>query len=170
MVARVVRVHKVAGSNPVTPTLAAPQVIDLRGSPFSETRGSRRIIPHMTSEPRKRNVGNAMPCAVDHMEALRAAYAALNRNDIPGFVANFDPQIERIEPAAVPEDGIFRGLEAVKTHVSKARATWAEGGCEPQRFIVAGDRIVVLELPRADREPHRAPHEHASALDRNGGA
>lgn len=31
-------------------------------------------------------------------EALRKAYAALNRNDIPGFAKIFDPQIERIEP------------------------------------------------------------------------
>ncbi len=101
-------------------------------------------MPQMTSEPRKRDVDNAMPCAVDQVETLRAAYAALNRNDIPGFVASFDPQIERIEPADSPQDGTYRGLEAVKAHVAKARETWAEGGCEPQRFIVVDDRIVVL--------------------------
>jgi ketosteroid isomerase-like protein len=78
---------------------------------------------------------------------LRHAYAALNRNDIPGFIAVFDPQIERIElipSAEFPQGATYRGLEAVKAHVSKARGTWAEGGCEPERFIVTGDRIVVL--------------------------
>ena len=77
-------------------------------------------------------------------EALREAYAALNRNDIPAMVKAFDPQIERIEPADFPQGGTYHGLEAVKTHISKGRGTWAEGSCEPERLIVAGDRIIVL--------------------------
>ncbi len=36
------------------------------------------------------------------IESLKEAYAALNRNDIPGFVKIFDPEIERIEPADFP--------------------------------------------------------------------
>ncbi len=77
-------------------------------------------------------------------EALREAYAALNRNDIPGFAAVFDPQIERIEPAEFPQGGTYHGLAAVTEHVVKGRGTWAEGGCEPERFIVAGDRVIVF--------------------------
>jgi len=77
-------------------------------------------------------------------EAVREAYAALNRNDIPAFVAIFDPQIERIEPPGFPLRGTYRGLEAVTEHVVKARAAWAEGSCEPERFIEAGDRVVVF--------------------------
>lgn len=77
-------------------------------------------------------------------EALREAYAALNRNDIPGFVSVFDPQIERIEPSDFPQGGTYHGLEAVKEHVVKGRGTWAEGSCEPEQFIVAGDKVVVL--------------------------
>jgi len=77
-------------------------------------------------------------------DALKEAYAALNRNDIGGFVASFDPQIERIEPEGFPTAGTYRGLEAVKEHIAHGRSTWAEGGCEPERFIVAGDKIVVL--------------------------
>jgi ketosteroid isomerase-like protein len=76
-------------------------------------------------------------------EAVRKAYAALNRNDIPGFVTVFDPQIERIEPADFPGGGTYHGLAAVTAHLSKGRGTWAEGGCEPERFIVAGDRLIV---------------------------
>lgn len=77
-------------------------------------------------------------------EALRAAYAALNRNDVPGFVAIFDSQIERVELLELPQGVTYRGLAAVTAHVAKARASWAEGRCEPERFIVAGDRIIVL--------------------------
>lgn len=77
-------------------------------------------------------------------EGIRQAYAALNRGDIDGFVACFDPQVERIEPSDFPMGGTYRGLEEVKAHVAKGRGTWAEGTCEPQRLIVAGDRVVAL--------------------------
>jgi uncharacterized protein len=80
----------------------------------------------------------------DETEALREAYAALNRNDIPAFVAVLDPQIERVEPPEFPQGGTYRGLAAVKEHVSRARETWAEGSCEPQRFIALGDKVVVI--------------------------
>ena len=89
-------------------------------------------------------MGELTPSLAAETEALREAYAALNRNDIPGFVKVFDPQLERIEPADFPQGGTYHGIAAVTAHVSKGRGTWAEGGCEPQRFIVAGDRIIVL--------------------------
>jgi len=89
------------------------------------------------------------PSLADEISALRAAYAALNRNDIPAFAALLDPQIERVEPTGFPQSGTYHGLDAVTAHFTKARATWAEGACEPKRFIVDpstkdGDRIVVL--------------------------
>ena len=77
-------------------------------------------------------------------EALREAYAALNRGDVDGFVKDFDPQIERSEFLESPNGGSYHGFEAVKEHVMQGRSTWAEGGCEPERFIVAGDKIVVF--------------------------
>lgn len=85
-----------------------------------------------------------MPTRLTETEALRSAYAALNRNDIPGFAALFAEDIERIEPADFPQGGTYRGLDAVREHISTARSTWAEGGCEPERFVVAGDRVIVL--------------------------
>lgn len=89
-------------------------------------------------------MGKSTPSLAAETEALREAYAALNRNDIPGFVNIFDPQIERIEPADFPMAGTYRGLAAVTEHVTKGRGTWAEGSCEPERFIAAGDKIVVI--------------------------
>ncbi len=74
---------------------------------------------------------------------LRQAYSALNHGDVSGFVKDFDPQVLRIEPAEVPDDGTFRGIEAVKAHVAHHRGNWAEGGCEPQQFRFFGDRILV---------------------------
>lgn len=78
------------------------------------------------------------------INVLREAYAALNRNDISGFVAYFDPAIERVEPAEFPQAGTYRGLEDVTAHIVKGRSTWAEGGCEPEKFLIAGDRVVVF--------------------------
>ena len=75
-------------------------------------------------------------------EALKKTYSALNRNDIEAAVEILDPQIAWIEP---PEYGkTCYGLEAVKAHLAKARGTWAEGSCEPERFVVAGDKVVVF--------------------------
>jgi uncharacterized protein len=87
---------------------------------------------------------NPPPPLAAEIDAVRDAYAALNRNDVAGFVAIFDPQIERIEPADLPHDGTYRGLPAVTEHVAAARATWAEGGCYPERFMVVGDRVIAF--------------------------
>jgi hypothetical protein len=108
-------------------------------------RKARLAFARSVLRPRwERKMGNPTPSLAVETEALREAYAALNRNDIPAFVKVCDPQIERIEPADFPQGGTYHGLEAVKAHVSKGRGTWAEGSCEPERFIVAGDRIIVF--------------------------
>ena len=76
-------------------------------------------------------------------EALRQAYAALNRGDVEGFVKDFDQQIVRIEFEGTPTGGTYRGIEAVTAHVAQGRSTWAEGSCEPVRFVTADDKVVV---------------------------
>ena len=89
-------------------------------------------------------MGKLTPSLAAETEALRDAYAALNRNDIPAMVNAFDPQIEWTEPAEYPGDGTYQGHAGVMAHLSQARATWAEGSCEPERFIVVGDKIIVF--------------------------
>jgi ketosteroid isomerase-like protein len=90
-------------------------------------------------------MSNQAPLLAAETQAIREVYAALNRGDIPGFVSVLDPQIERVEPAGFPMSETYRGLAAVTAHLSKARGTWAEGTCEPRRFIVADSR---LRMPR----------------------
>jgi ketosteroid isomerase-like protein len=82
-------------------------------------------------------------------EALREAYAALNRNDIPAVVRAFDPEIEWTEPVEYPTGGTYHGLAEVTAHLSQSRETWAEGSCEPEQLIVAGDKIIVFAHVRA---------------------
>lgn len=76
-------------------------------------------------------------------EVLRDVYAAINRNDIPGVLKFFDPQIERVEPEGFPSSGTYRGHAEVSAQFTQARETWAEGRCEPEEFMISGDKAVV---------------------------
>ena len=77
-------------------------------------------------------------------EALKGLYAAINRNDIPGVLEKLDPQIEWSEPPEFHMGGTRRGLPAVRDHFTEARDSWAEGSCEVERLLVAGDKIIVF--------------------------
>ena len=98
------------------------------------------------------------PLAVE-MEALRKAYAAFNRNDIAATVEALDLQIEWTEPAEFPGGGTYHGHEGVKVYLSQSRAGWAEGRSEPERFIVAGDKIIVFVHVRARLKDSTEWHE-----------
>ena len=74
---------------------------------------------------------------------LKAFYAAINRNDIAAALELTDPEFERIEPEGFPMSGTYRGHAVVLEHFKSARATWAEGACEPERFLVIGNKAVV---------------------------
>jgi ketosteroid isomerase-like protein len=75
---------------------------------------------------------------------LRTAYAAFNRGDIAAAVEGMDPEIEWVEPAEFPGGGTYRGKDGVKAYLTQSRESAAEVHSEPERFISAGDRIVVF--------------------------
>jgi ketosteroid isomerase-like protein len=76
-------------------------------------------------------------------EAIQQFFAAINRNDMQAIAKDFDPQIVRIEPEGFPRAGTYRGIAAVQEHVAEGRGSWAEGTCEPEKFFVNGDKVVV---------------------------
>jgi ketosteroid isomerase-like protein len=76
-------------------------------------------------------------------EALEQFFAAINRSDMTAITEDFDPEIVRIEPEGFPTAGTYRGVAEVQAHITKGRGTWAEGTCEPERFLVNGDKVVV---------------------------
>ena len=88
------------------------------------------------------------PSLESEQQTIKEVYAALNRNDIQTILKTFDPQIERIEPPEFPAGGVYRGHAELEAHLSGARAKWAEGTCEPERLIVAGEKIVVFVYVR----------------------
>lgn len=76
-------------------------------------------------------------------EVLEQFYAAVNRGDMQAIATDFDPQIVRVEPGGFPTAGTYRGIAEVQAHVAHGRGTWAEGTCEPERYLVNGDTVVV---------------------------
>jgi len=77
------------------------------------------------------------------VDALKHFFAAINRNDMQAITRDFDPQIVRIEPKGFPTAGTHRGIAAVQEHVRTGRGTWAEGSCEPEQFLIKGEKVVV---------------------------
>jgi ketosteroid isomerase-like protein len=76
-------------------------------------------------------------------EALEHFYAAINRNDLQVITRDFDTEIVRIEPEGFPTAGTYRGIEEVHERVKRGRGTWAEGTCQPEKFLANGDKVVV---------------------------
>jgi ketosteroid isomerase-like protein len=76
--------------------------------------------------------------------ALRGAYGAFNRGEIDAAVAGLDPEIEWTEPVEFPGGGTYHGRDEVKKYLTQSRAGFTEGGSEPEKFIPAGNRVVVF--------------------------
>ncbi|MBK8207709.1 MAG: nuclear transport factor 2 family protein [Planctomycetes bacterium] len=109
-------------------------------------------------------MGKPTPPLAAETAAVAEAYAALNRNDISGFVKDFDPQIVRTEPVELAGGGSYHGIEAVKAHVAHHRGNWAEGSCEPQRFMVAGDKVIAFVHVRV-RLKHESEWREGHTVD-----
>ena len=75
---------------------------------------------------------------------LRAAYEAFNRGDLNSAVQFLDANVEWIEPDEFPGGGTYHGAEGAKKYLAQSRAGAAQVISEPEKFIRAGDRIVVF--------------------------
>jgi ketosteroid isomerase-like protein len=76
-------------------------------------------------------------------EVLERFFAAINRNDMQAITRDFHPDIVRVEPDGFPTAGTYRGIAEIREHVRKGRGTWAEGSCDPEKYLENGDRVVV---------------------------
>ena len=110
------------------------------------------------TESRKRSNVDVSPNMEHVVTALRGAYAAFNRGDMTAAVEPLDAEIEWREPAEFPRGGTYHGRDGVKRYLMQSRAAWAEVNSEPERFIIAGNRIVVFVLADAGvRRPAGSP-------------
>ncbi|MFN7983382.1 MAG: nuclear transport factor 2 family protein [Vicinamibacterales bacterium] len=89
-------------------------------------------------------MNQSTPSLTPEIDALKAMYIALNGNDIPGVVSLHAPDFEWIEPSDFPGGKSRYGRAEFEAHLRKMRGMWAEGTCEPERFIPAGDKVVVF--------------------------
>ena len=90
---------------------------------------------------------------------LREAYAAFNRGDIAAAVKPLDGKIEWSEPAQFPGGGTYHGVAGVKRYLTQSKAGIAEGSSEPEQFVVAGNKVVVLVHVRVRPKGSEAWHE-----------
>lgn len=80
----------------------------------------------------------------DAIAGLQHAYAAFNRGDVDAAVRILDPGVEWIEPPEFPGEGTYHGVEGAKKCLAQSRASAAQVVSEPERFIPAGNRIIVF--------------------------
>ena len=80
------------------------------------------------------------------VEAMRRAYDAFNRGDVPTVLQVFDEAIEWYEPGGGNAvSGTFRGPQSVANDVfATVPQSFEEFTAEPQQFIDAGDHLVVV--------------------------
>jgi uncharacterized protein len=77
------------------------------------------------------------------IQVLEQFYAAINRNDLESVVKDLDPGLWRMEFEGTPNGGTYRGIAEFKELFVKARATWAEGTCKPEKFLEFEDKVIV---------------------------
>jgi ketosteroid isomerase-like protein len=84
------------------------------------------------------------------VELIKRMYHAWNSGDIVALVDAFDADVE-VRPAlgAFLASTVYRGHEGVAAWYEETYEPWAELRAEPERFIDAGERIVVVAALRA---------------------
>lgn len=78
----------------------------------------------------------------DHVRILDQFFAAINRNDMQGMMRDFHPEVVRVEPEGFPTSGTYRGIAEVERQFTRGRSTWAEGSCDPEKFLAKADTVV----------------------------
>ena len=82
----------------------------------------------------------------NYVDVVRRAYEAFSRGDIEGVLASLDPDVDWVTPgpADLPIAGRRRGREAVAGFFQTLGSLMDFLAFEPQTFIAADDRVVVL--------------------------
>ncbi len=73
---------------------------------------------------------------------LRQGYAAFAQGDLGWILNHLDPEVE-IRPE-VPDWQVYRGPEGLVTFLERWFEPWEDYRIEPQEFIDAGDKVVVI--------------------------
>jgi ketosteroid isomerase-like protein len=88
------------------------------------------------------------PITEELVEQSRDGYRMFREND-PGFLDRMDPEIEWHVPDTLPGGGDLHGTMEVLEFLGTTRGLWDEAYPNPEEFLPAGDKLVVLGRWRA---------------------
>jgi ketosteroid isomerase-like protein len=77
-----------------------------------------------------------------NVEVIRAIYDDWLRGDMA--IDKFDPEITMVESNTVPGAPSAHGIDEVRRYIESFRNYWSEIRFEPEEYIDAGDRVVVM--------------------------
>lgn len=79
------------------------------------------------------------------VELIARMLRAWNGRDVDAVLEAFDPAVE-VRPAlsAFLASTVYRGHEGVRSWYAETNEPWAELHAEPESFIDAGDRVLVI--------------------------
>jgi ketosteroid isomerase-like protein len=80
----------------------------------------------------------------DNIELARRAYEAFSRGDLQAALDFIDADVEIHEGQDLPDGGVYRRHQGFLANVSAWSEVFAELRFEPEDFVDAGDRLLVL--------------------------
>ena len=83
--------------------------------------------------------------ASSNVELITRMYREWNRGDLPALLDVFDAEVE-VRPALSTflASMVYRGHDGIRAWYAETNEPWAELQAEPERFIDAGERTVVV--------------------------
>jgi uncharacterized protein len=78
----------------------------------------------------------------ENVEIVRSIYDAWLRGE--GGIDRLDPEISMVESTTIPGAVSVHGIEAVERYIRSFAKHWEEIRFEPQEYIDAGERVVVI--------------------------
>ena len=79
------------------------------------------------------------------IEVVRRAWAALNRRDVPEFLACLDPEVEAVPFGAAMEGRVYRGHDGVVEWIEReVWATYETFEVHPDESRQVGDHLLVF--------------------------
>lgn len=81
--------------------------------------------------------------AEENVEALRRLYASWARGDL-GDLEIYDPDIEIVWTTDVPDASADRGIDGLQATMRRFMDAWEDIRITAERFVPAGDKVVVM--------------------------